>query len=74
MVLSILQVLYRITTGHTAKYAESVEDNEDIDPFQPDEDEEKMSIATSIFNLNGKPFSAVHRQALPKYFAEPQEL
>uniref|UniRef100_A0AC34QSP7 RUN and TBC1 domain-containing protein 3 n=1 Tax=Panagrolaimus sp. JU765 TaxID=591449 RepID=A0AC34QSP7_9BILA len=61
--------------GNAAKYADSAIDNEvESHHFTADYNEEASSIANSIFNLNGKPFSAVHPTILPKYYMEPQEL
>lgn len=38
------------------------------------ETEERLEIIASVFPLTGRPFSALNRQLLPKYFEQPQEL
>jgi hypothetical protein len=35
---------------------------------------DKHSIIASVFPLNGRPFSAVNRELLPKYFEQAEEL
>uniref|UniRef100_A0AC34FM49 RUN and TBC1 domain-containing protein 3 n=1 Tax=Panagrolaimus sp. ES5 TaxID=591445 RepID=A0AC34FM49_9BILA len=60
--------------GTSAKFADSALEDDEIDSEIFETNEETLPVTTSIFNLNGKPFSAVHRQTLPKYFVEPQEL
>uniref|UniRef100_A0AC35GWJ8 Rab-GAP TBC domain-containing protein n=1 Tax=Panagrolaimus sp. PS1159 TaxID=55785 RepID=A0AC35GWJ8_9BILA len=60
--------------GTSAKFVDSAIEDDEIDADVFGTNEDNLPVTTSIFNLNGKPFSAVHRQILPKYFVEPQEL
>ena len=60
--------------GASAKFVDSAIEDDENEHEVIEIDELNLSVSTSIFNLNGKPFSAVYRQILPKYFVEPEEL
>jgi hypothetical protein len=41
---------------------------------QTAEAEDQLDIIASPFPMGGKPFSALNRQLVPKYFEQPEEL
>uniref|UniRef100_A0A7E4V5X8 RUN and TBC1 domain-containing protein 3 n=1 Tax=Panagrellus redivivus TaxID=6233 RepID=A0A7E4V5X8_PANRE len=60
--------------GNDAKYADSVAEEEECDVLQGEDNEDDLAVSTSIFNLNGKPFSAVYPKVLPRYYVEDKSL